>query len=206
MSSLPQEQIEKIREAAEAALGEGVLREMKVSPGGDKITLRVSGAVHEQQLQEALEAGGRRTFRSINSLAGSRDPRYEAHLVGGRRRAVESASKAVLATVRHKGCFESSGSAPRRVSSFRDAAIQSLLYAIAFIMLYVAFRFDLRFAPGGVIAMLHDALITLGIYVLLQKESESDHGRRAFDHHGLLDQRHHRRVRPNPREHGARPR
>ena len=37
-------------------------------------------------------------------------------------------------------------------------------------MLYVAFRFDLRFAPGGVIAMLHDALITLGIYVLLQKE------------------------------------
>ncbi len=59
---------------------------------------------------------------------------------------------------------------PKAGEQLRDAAIQSLLYAIAFIMLYVAFRFDLRFAPGGVIAMLHDALITLGVYVLLQKE------------------------------------
>ena len=59
---------------------------------------------------------------------------------------------------------------PKAGQQLRDAAIQSLLYAIAFIMLYVAFRFDLRFAPGGVIAMLHDALITLGIYVLFQKE------------------------------------
>ena len=32
------------------------------------------------------------------------------------------------------------------------------------------FRFDLRFAPGGVIALAHDALITLGIYVALNKE------------------------------------
>ena len=37
-------------------------------------------------------------------------------------------------------------------------------------MVYVAFRFDLRFAPGGIVALLHDALITLGVYVLLRKE------------------------------------
>jgi preprotein translocase subunit SecF len=37
-------------------------------------------------------------------------------------------------------------------------------------MVYIAFRFDLRFAPGGVIALAHDALITLGIYVVLRKE------------------------------------
>ena len=30
---------------------------------------------------------------------------------------------------------------------------------MAFIMLYVAFRFDLRFAPGGVIALFHDAVV-----------------------------------------------
>jgi preprotein translocase subunit SecF len=38
------------------------------------------------------------------------------------------------------------------------------------IMLYVAFRFDLRFAPGGVIALIHDAIVTVGVFVLLQKE------------------------------------
>jgi preprotein translocase subunit SecF len=168
VSSLPEEQIEKIRQAATAALGEGVLREMKVSPGGDKITLRVSGEVHEQQLQEALEAGGAHV-RSINALTGSRDPRYEAHLVG--------VADELTAQLRERfgdrapeGALRVEWVGPKAGEQLRDAAIQSLLYAIAFIMLYVAFRFDLRFAPGGVIAMLHDALITLGIYVLLQKE------------------------------------
>ncbi len=168
VSSLPEEQIGKIREAAEAALGEGVLREMKVSPGGDKITLRVSGAVHEQQLQEALEAGGAHV-RSINSLAGSHDPRYEIRLVGV---ADELASqlRERFGERAPQGSLRVEWVGPKAGEQLRDAAIQSLLYAIAFIMLYVAFRFDLRFAPGGVIAMLHDALITLGVYVLLQKE------------------------------------
>ncbi len=168
VSSLPPEQAETIRESVTAALGEGVLREMKVSPGGDKITLRVSGEVHEQQLQEALEAGGAHV-RSINSLAGSRDPRYEAQLVGVADE-LERQLQERLGERAPKTALRVEWVGPKAGEQLRDAAIQSLLYAIAFIMLYVAFRFDLRFAPGGVIAMLHDALITLGVYVLLQKE------------------------------------
>lgn len=168
VSSLPEEQVDKIRESVNSILGEGVVREMKVSPGGDKITLRVSGEVHEQQIREALEAGGARV-RSVSSLAGSRDPRYEAQLVGVADE---------LLTSLHKAFGDRAPEIPLRVEwvgpkageQLRDAAIQSFLYAIAFIMLYVAFRFDMRFAPGGVIAMFHDALITLGVYVLLQKE------------------------------------
>lgn len=168
VSSLPDDQVEKIRNSVEATLGEGVLQEMKVSPGGDKITVRVSGEIHEQQLQEALVAGGAHV-RSINALSGSRNPRYEAYLVGVADE---------LTTQLQQAFGDRAPDAPLRVEwvgpkageQLRDAAIQSLLYAIAFIMLYVAFRFDLRFAPGGVIAMLHDALITLGIYVLVQKE------------------------------------
>jgi len=168
VSSLPTEQVEKIREAVAAALGEGVLQEMKVSPGGDKITLRVSGPVNEQQLQEALMAGGA-NVRSINALTGSRNPRYEAQLVG--------VADELMTQLQEQFGERAPADAlrvewvgPKAGEQLRDAAIQSLLYAIAFIMLYVAFRFDLRFAPGGVIAMFHDALITLGIYVLLQKE------------------------------------
>ena len=81
VSSLPDAQVEKIRASVAVALGDGVLQEMKVSPGGDKITIRVSGPVNEQQLQEALMTGGA-NVRSINALTGSRDPRYEAQLVG----------------------------------------------------------------------------------------------------------------------------
>jgi preprotein translocase subunit SecF len=168
VSSLPEEQIEKIRASVEAMLGEGVLQEMKVSPGGDKITLRVTGEVHEQQLQEALAAGGA-NVRSINALSGSRNPRYEAHLVGVADE-LEDQLRDRFGDRAPDQALRVEWVGPKAGKQLRDAAIQSLLYAIAFIMLYVAFRFDLRFAPGGVIAMLHDALITLGIYVLVQKE------------------------------------
>jgi preprotein translocase subunit SecF len=168
VSSLPENQVDKIRASVENVLGEGVLQEMKVSPGGDKITLRVSGEVHEQQLQEALTAGGAHV-RSINSLAGSRDPRYEAQLVGVADELIEQL-QAHFGERAPAHALRVEWVGPKAGEQLREAAIQSLLYAIAFIMLYVAFRFDLRFAPGGVIAMLHDALITLGIYVLFQKE------------------------------------
>ena len=168
VSSLPADQVDKIRESLDSILGEDVVREMKVSPGGDKITLRVSGEVHEQQLLEALEAGGAHV-RSVNSLAGSRDPRYEAQLVGVADELLTSLQKA-LSDRAPETPLRVEWVGPKAGPQLRDAAIQSFLYAIAFIMLYVAFRFDLRFAPGGVIAMFHDALITLGIYVLLQKE------------------------------------
>jgi preprotein translocase subunit SecF len=168
VSSLPADQVDKIRESLDFILGEDVVREMKVSPGGDKITLRVSGEVHEQQLLEALEAGGAHV-RSVNSLAGSRDPRYEAQLVGVADELLTSLQKALVDRAPETP-LRVEWVGPKAGQQLRDAAIQSFLYAIAFIMLYVAFRFDLRFAPGGVIAMFHDALITLGIYVLLQKE------------------------------------
>ena len=167
VSSLPADQVEQIRETVQNALGDA-FREMKVSPGGDKITLRVSGDVTAQQIQEALTAGGAHV-RSVNSLAGSRDPRYEAQLVGVADEVVDQLG-AAFGDRAPEGVLRVEWVGPKAGQQLRDAAIQSLLYAIAFIMLYVAFRFDLRFAPGGVIAMFHDALITLGIYVLLEKE------------------------------------
>ncbi|MEZ4454310.1 MAG: protein translocase subunit SecF [Nannocystaceae bacterium] len=48
--------------------------------------------------------------------------------------------------------------------------ITSLLYAIGFIFLYVMLRFDLRFAPGGIVALAHDALMVVGAFALTYKE------------------------------------
>ncbi len=46
----------------------------------------------------------------------------------------------------------------------------SILFSLALILVYVAFRFDLSFAPGAVTALGHDVLITIGIFCLLGKE------------------------------------
>ena len=50
-----------------------------------------------------------------------------------------------------------------------DGAV-SMLYAIGFIFLYVMVRFDLRFAPGGIIALAHDAFLVVGAFALTWKE------------------------------------
>lgn len=50
-----------------------------------------------------------------------------------------------------------------------DGAL-SMLYAIGFIFLFVMVRFDLRFAPGGIVALTHDAIIVIGAFALTWKE------------------------------------
>ncbi|MCB9521249.1 MAG: protein translocase subunit SecF [Myxococcales bacterium] len=59
---------------------------------------------------------------------------------------------------------------PRVGEQLRADAVQAILFALAGILLYIAFRFDLRYAPGAVIALFHDVMITLGIFVILREE------------------------------------
>jgi preprotein translocase subunit SecF len=46
----------------------------------------------------------------------------------------------------------------------------AMLYALIGILIYVALRFEYRFAVGSVIALVHDVLITIGVFSLFQIE------------------------------------
>ena len=50
-----------------------------------------------------------------------------------------------------------------------DGAL-AVLVALMAILLYVALRFEWRFAVGSVVALVHDVLFTLGLFALLQLE------------------------------------
>lgn len=168
ISSLSKAQIKRIRANLATQLSGVAVKEFKLSPGRDKISLRLSGAAQPDQLSRAVEATGIKV-RSAAAFGSAEDYRYEIRLTGLADELVKQLK------VKFKG---RAPDAPRRVEwvgpkageQLRTAALQSMLYAIAFIMVYVAFRFDLRFAPGGVLAMVHDALVTLGIFAILQKE------------------------------------
>ncbi len=49
-------------------------------------------------------------------------------------------------------------------------AMKALLFALVFIVVYLWLRFELRFAVAAVIALVHDILITIGVFALLQKQ------------------------------------
>lgn len=51
-----------------------------------------------------------------------------------------------------------------------NGAIRSILFGLALILIYMAFRFELRFGVGGIVALFHDVLVTLGFFSLLNEE------------------------------------
>ncbi|MDD5089554.1 MAG: protein translocase subunit SecF [Candidatus Wallbacteria bacterium] len=55
-------------------------------------------------------------------------------------------------------------------SQLRDKALKSLILAVFGMLLYITWRFEFKYGLGAVIALLHDCVITIGIFVLLQKE------------------------------------
>ncbi|WP_018870410.1 MULTISPECIES: protein translocase subunit SecF [unclassified Thioalkalivibrio] len=52
----------------------------------------------------------------------------------------------------------------------REQGGLAMIYALVGILIYVAVRFEWRFAAGSVLALVHDVVITLGIFSALQLE------------------------------------
>ena len=59
---------------------------------------------------------------------------------------------------------------PKVGAELREDGMLAMLIAGLFILVYVGFRFSLRFAPGAVMALIHDVGITVSIWVLLGLE------------------------------------
>lgn len=59
---------------------------------------------------------------------------------------------------------------PQIGDELREDGGLGMLTALAVVMLYVAIRFQLKFAIGAVLALVHDVIITLGIFSLARLE------------------------------------
>jgi len=59
---------------------------------------------------------------------------------------------------------------PQVGKDLRQKGILSLVYAMIGILIYISWRFELRFAIGAIVALMHDVLITLGAFSLSGRE------------------------------------
>ena len=62
---------------------------------------------------------------------------------------------------------------PTMSKSLRRKGLLAFFYGMIGILLYIAFRFEFRFAVCGVIAVFHDILITVGFLALFGKQIDS---------------------------------
>ena len=168
VSSVSPSKMEGIKKAINWRIASVKVDELKFSPGGDKITLRMRDTVDPKTIGEALKAAGA-NVRQVNGFGSSEQHRYEAQLVGVADEMINGLKKRFVGVAPDEP-LRVEWVGPKAGRQLRDAAIKSLLWSILFIMAYVAMRFDLRFAPGGIIALLHDTLITVLVFVVMRRE------------------------------------
>ncbi|MBM76325.1 MAG: protein translocase subunit SecF [Proteobacteria bacterium] len=56
---------------------------------------------------------------------------------------------------------------PKVGDELKEQGIVSILSTLGLILLYVAFRFNLAYAPGAVLALFHDVVVVVGIFIFL---------------------------------------
>ena len=59
---------------------------------------------------------------------------------------------------------------PKVGKDLREKAIFSIIYAIIGIVIYISWRFELQYAIAAIIALVHDVLVTMGAFSLVDKE------------------------------------
>ena len=59
---------------------------------------------------------------------------------------------------------------PQVGKQLRNRGVAALIYAMIAILVYVAFRFDFKFGPGALLAMLHDLVMVAGYYLVSRRE------------------------------------
>ncbi|HTQ04434.1 MAG TPA: protein translocase subunit SecF [Polyangiaceae bacterium] len=146
--------------------------EVRFSPGGDKITARYNQDPDLEWVKEqAASVAGIHLHPGANNphIQNARDHKVEIELMSKGDQLISALQKGLGARAPDQA-LRSEWIGPRAGAQLRDSAIKSILIEIVFIMAYIAFRFDLRFAPGGIIALFHDATGSIGMLILLGKE------------------------------------
>ncbi len=148
--------------------------EVKFSPGGEKITVRFEEAPDLEWVRQQLANG----VGGVNLRAGSNNPsiqnerenRVEILLQSKGDQLMAGLLQALGPEVVPDRALRVEWVGPKAGAQLRDSAIKSIVAAVLFVMIYIAFRFELRYAPGAVVSLIHDSLITIGVLIFLDKE------------------------------------
>lgn len=136
---------------------------------GDKIDFQFTQAPSPDALRAAVEGAGVKV----------RDVREEAGLTAGTR-SFAVVTQGIQDQVERDLAARFADARPdvRRVEyvgpavgrELRNQGFKAILYAMALIVVYVGLRFDFRFSPGVIIALVHDAIVTLGYFAFSGRE------------------------------------
>ena len=127
------------------------------------LTFRSTKALDIEAIKAAVAPVlGIKSVRSVGEVAGQQEYQVVASGMADR---ITTALKGASATADFE-VRRTEYVGPQIGKQLRNKGVGSLIYAMVAILIYVAFRFDFRFAPGAVLAMLHDVIMAAGYYLV----------------------------------------
>jgi preprotein translocase subunit SecF len=142
--------------------------------GGVEIQVKFNQKVELGELREMMKAG-QVPLSQLQSIGDDNSNEFLLKLESdkGDLNAVSNQVSAVLNGKYGEGKFEILKNdivGPKAGAELRTSAFKALMWAILAIMIYLALRFDYKFAPGAIAALIHDVTIIIGAFILTQKE------------------------------------
>ena len=139
--------------------------------GGALLQVRFTNSVTTAQLRSSLVKIGRESAQ-IQAL-GVKDTEYIIRAAGENPEAFAGDLKTVLTEDfpdNIKEFLREETVEPKIGKELLRKTVWAVILALALILIYVSFRFDYRFGTAAVIALFHDAIFTIGILVITQRE------------------------------------
>ncbi len=142
--------------------------------GGAEVKVKVPTAWDTGKLRTTLEKG-KLTGLKILQLGDAKESEYmiRAQEEGKDLNQVVKQIQDSLSSELKAGEYEIKAAdivGPSAGGLLRKNGFLAMFYALLSILIYVAIRFDFRFAPGAVLALFHDAIIVIGVFIVTQKE------------------------------------
>ncbi len=163
------EDAERAKSALASAVGAAHLKEFHFDPEvGDKIDLTFDEPVAPEAIRAAVTGAGVKVsdVRTLAQKPG--DDEYTVITQGIADKVGNALTKAFGEKAVSVERVEYVG--PQVGRQLQIQGLKALIYAMAMIVVYVGLRFDFRFAPGVVIALVHDAIVTLGYFAFFGRE------------------------------------
>jgi preprotein translocase subunit SecF len=168
VSPVSEQKMLALEAAIRAKFGSDGLRKFDFSEGGDKFYVRFNKPVEANDLVSVLKEQGV-AHNTVQRYGRPEDNVYEIILVGldvEVKHALEA--KLGAGAVQAIPSVESVGA--KASSELLSDGVKSLLFAIICIMVYIAIRFDFRYGPGTIVALLHDSILVMGAFAVTYRE------------------------------------
>ncbi len=150
-------------EAALAAKADALGKVTKFDPAssGDRIYLRFDKEPDQETLKQVF-AGLDLTIHKLEKTGRPEDHTFTVHLQEIQGRMAAQFKKVFGDEFLRVARAHVVG--PKAGERLRNDGILAVLVALGAILIYIAVRFDFRFAPGAVVALIHDVTITVGLF------------------------------------------